>query len=365
MVVFVFSFSEKKHHPSVYKAINLFIFISFSCLFGLRDTNSGTDTAYYAYAFENFNSIDLYWEVGFSKLTELILFFTDSSRVYLFLLTVLSILPVVLGAQIAFPKSDLSLSVIVLVLIFSSFSTFDLLTNGLRQGLAIAICFLSLMIFIRGHTKLSITVMFIAVFFHTSIIIVCAVFLLAFSIRKLRLTKQLLVVSVCLFSGVVLFGGSVSSSILYLVELTPQKDQFFMSRKIIGGLEHYSTLKIGSISSLNLLGLISTLAPLLLPIFIYNFLAKASDLRWDTLFIVYCLLVIVSLLMADQAYSYRYIYLSALISPVLFVYSMYKNNGIPLNFRTKSAAIIIASFIYALLFVWSSKQADHYSFGIL
>ena len=70
-----------KFNSRIYFSLAAFMTLFFIVLYGLRGSDSGTDTPVYLSAFQNHDYI---FDWGFSLLTYLVHFFTESSAVYLF-----------------------------------------------------------------------------------------------------------------------------------------------------------------------------------------------------------------------------------------------------------------------------------------
>ncbi|MCZ1179757.1 EpsG family protein [Acinetobacter pittii] len=143
----------------------------------IRSSSVGTDTVNYTYNFErSLNS--MYYdfnngmELGYQLLEYIILTCTDN---YFWLFLISSIV-VVLSYLITIKK--LSINYFYSIFIFITFGFYTFFFNGLRQGLAMSICFLGLPYLLEKRIIPYFTVVFIASMFHISALIMIPIYLL-------------------------------------------------------------------------------------------------------------------------------------------------------------------------------------------
>ena len=105
------------------------------------------------------------------------------------------------GAFLITEKDEKNLSLLILITFYSSFYFFDILTNVLRQGVGLSLCFFGIALYFRNLKLLSIVFILVAVFFHKSIFILAILFLIAINLTKYKFVKN----SALLFSCVLFF----------------------------------------------------------------------------------------------------------------------------------------------------------------
>ena len=121
-------------HVLLQKYWGLIACLLLGCLIGLRSFDSGTDTLTYVKYFESVTNNPSSLEPGFYLYTLAFNLF-DSQTAYIFSLSVLPLLFVYLAAV----RFDVSRPALVVCLFISFVPGIDLITNGLRQGLALSL----------------------------------------------------------------------------------------------------------------------------------------------------------------------------------------------------------------------------------
>lgn len=145
-------------------------------------TDSGTYTAayiqkYYPYEYGFHKDI----EYGYQLIDSLILSFSYN-YVWLFLITSIIVIPAYL-----FTIKKISINYLYSILIFITFGFYTFFFNGLRQGIAMAICFFGLPYLIQKRVICYSLVVFIASLFHMSALIMLPLYFLVNSKIKIEL----------------------------------------------------------------------------------------------------------------------------------------------------------------------------------
>ena len=156
------------------------------CLLAFRDETVGVDTQGYVYKFKYIFPImdyeqfmDYRFEIGFKILTKIISVFTENEHIYLFIIALLSIIPVALLIYKHSKLPFLSFSLYV------SLNYYAFTFSGLRQAIAYGIIFISYnYICEKKIMKFALSVI-LASFFHKSALI----FLPAYFFSNLKINK--------------------------------------------------------------------------------------------------------------------------------------------------------------------------------
>lgn len=146
---------------------------------GLRDLRVGVDTIRYAEVFQNLEQYNRHWEPGFELLMRIIHVFTSNPHVFVFIIAVLSIVP------IGFVLYRLSQYPYFSWLVYIGMYYFTFTFSGLRQCTAMAMLFLAFYFLVRDKALVSLLLILLAVSFHTSALVFLPVlFLRKHVVRK-------------------------------------------------------------------------------------------------------------------------------------------------------------------------------------
>lgn len=183
---------------SLYLYVYFFIFTSIISYFiANRDLNNVADTMNYANNFLTKTNMDFRYEVLFDLVTYFIRLFTDNFIFYFFILNfILNFL--ILKISIMFSRIFGFNQLIFFIFFFNLFIFsswyYSASTNGLRQGLALAICYYSFVGYLVYESKIRASFLFLAsCFFHYSnFLILPFIFLYRLSLNKIFFLLNLL-----------------------------------------------------------------------------------------------------------------------------------------------------------------------------
>ncbi|MBH0044856.1 EpsG family protein [Pseudoalteromonas sp. NZS11_1] len=338
------------------KFLAVYVTLFFVLFYGMRGETVGSDTAYY---FHVFNSIDdVFIEPGFSIFIKLVRFFTTDGSVFLFSATFASALFFFLGALKLTHNSDNVKLPLFILFVFTSFATFDLYINAIRQGLGLSLFFFAATFFLVDKNKKSflffLLLSALAILVHYSIAILLLAFLLAIFFRNSdKALKVILLLNIFLFV-LCLLGVDLVSSFVNIIRNVSFLNSNFVFRKVINALSVYSELDKGSINNLNLLGKLQLLAPLIILNLMYF---KTRVVPNDRVFFLLCSYILaIYFLFAQQAYSFRYLYLMNFYiqySILILLFSSLKM----FNLNVKLTLSIVISMVFSFVFLWNTKQA--------
>ncbi len=220
--ILLFIYNEKNKKLDGFLSLTIFLFSIF--FLGLRDIDSGRDTESYLYVFEHLNIFSTYWDKTFVFFTYLSSLVGDK-YFYIVLNVLIQLLFVYIGAHLLNIKSKS----IVLLAYISFMPGFDMLTNGLRQGLSSS---LIMIVFILAYIKNKIPKIsiFSALLMHKSVLYYLFYYF-AEKLMKNKLTSRLFnILFVAIFSLIVLWhfiDYSSSLAELFSSILLPLNDSSF------------------------------------------------------------------------------------------------------------------------------------------
>ncbi|WP_180052118.1 EpsG family protein [Acinetobacter sp. YH12099] len=178
----------------------LFVLVTF---FSIRNFSVGTDTVVYTDKFRNSLSAHYYEfnpeiELGYQFIEYSLLNITDN-YLWLFFTSALFVISIYL-----FVIKRFSNNYILSVFIYITFGFYTFLFNGLRQGIAMAVCFLALPYLINKNKLKYFLLIVIASLFHTSAWVMLPFYFLVH--MKLRLEYKMLItfLSSFLISGILI-----------------------------------------------------------------------------------------------------------------------------------------------------------------
>ncbi len=145
---------------------------------GLRDLHVGVDTIRYAEVFQYLEQYNRHWEPGFVLLMRIVHVFTSNPHVFVFIVAVLSIVPV------GFVLYRLSQYPYFSWLVYIGMYYFSFTFSGLRQCTAMAILFLAFYFLVKDKVLLPLLLILLAASFHISAFIFLPVLLLRKHVMK-------------------------------------------------------------------------------------------------------------------------------------------------------------------------------------
>lgn len=296
-------------------ALSVTICFLFSIIYGSRDINSGTDTSRYYQLYNNimqesYSSTDLFFW-AFTKAMRLL----KSPEFYIYTITLAQLILLFL-AGVRLKIRNLSLYILSYV---SFLPGFDLMTNGLRQGLALSVVVFALSF---DHARVSRSM---GIFFATQLHKSAWIFLPFLLLRKAKEKYRKIVVAlvVCLFVYS-LFGLDISNIIRFLMDIG--KANNLWGSVLLSKLYIYSTLSSGVLSGemrMLFLGL-----SILLFLFSYYFSNKKDD-GSEVWFLFGSTIQILFLIMNKSAYSYRFFYIAYPLYIISISISLNKQKVLP------------------------------------
>lgn len=154
----------------------ILIFIFFSIVIGMRTYDSGSDTLTYLYYFnalgENNDASVRSLDLGFGSITRLLYYINSESWFYLFSIFSLTFV------TFFFANRKVSTYLSSYFVCFIAFLVgLDLISNGIRNGLALAFCFAFFICILRDRAYLSILWLILAICIHSSSMIYLVFFL--------------------------------------------------------------------------------------------------------------------------------------------------------------------------------------------
>ena len=203
----LFFYNERTDRKKFNKLFTIVFFISLLLLIGFRHPSMGHDLRYgssngYLGSFDIIGSMSwpevlrikifLNYERGFIIFCKLISFICHNTQFFLFISAFLSLFPIFL---FIYKKSE---NVIMSSVIYMGVPAFLIIYSGIRQGIAIGLCFFALLFLKEKNGKWNIIgfilIVLLAGTFHSS----AFMFLIALPLYYLRLNKTARWLSVCL-----------------------------------------------------------------------------------------------------------------------------------------------------------------------
>ncbi|WP_180056315.1 EpsG family protein [Acinetobacter sp. YH12227] len=164
-------------------------------LFSLRNISVGVDTNAYTLNYKNHNNVyvngfleDI--EIGYQILDRTVIYFTYN---YFWLFLISSVIVISLYL---YTLKKISPNYSISVFLYISLGYYTFFFNGLRQGIALALCFFSLKYLFRKEFLKFLLVVFIASLFHKSALIVIPIYFLSL----LKISEYYKVISCFIFS---------------------------------------------------------------------------------------------------------------------------------------------------------------------
>jgi len=344
----------------IYFSVAAFMTLLFIVLYGLRGGDSGADTHVYLSAFQNH---EYSWGWGFSLLTYLVHFFTESNAVYLFSIAFLSLWLIFSGAFLITEKDEKNLSLLILITFYSSFYFFDILTNVLRQGVGLSLCFFGIALYFRNLKLLSIVLILVAVFFHKSIFVLVILFLIGINLAKYKFVKKNILFFSCVMFFLSVVGVEFFAIAVEALNSLSRLPGFSFISIITESMTFYAGSAEGSFSALNSFGATVQIISILVPALLYHYAFYRVKYKYDSLYILYNLLVCFYAIVMNNSYSFRYTYLFLTLSPLLLVFSVNKIAGAR-YYKVVMPAYVMVCSLYFLLRVVLSENAALFSYDV-
>lgn len=240
-----------------------------------------------------------------------------------------------IGLRLIFSSNKLFLTALSLFVLTSTFVL--LYTNVIRQGLALALIILSIGFFIKNYRFSGYLLLFLAIFSHTSAIIIMAIFI---AVRFFKIPKAFWFWSLILVPFSPLVFLIMMDSITLLGPLFSKVESF--SNKNYNNALVYIKVAILYISLL----------------LFYFFGARRSlfeDERYFFIFKIFSLIVsVVVFTLPVLLLSSRYLYYASAFLPVLYTFVLYHKPNI-FNLTTRFYMGFIVTLIFGM-FVYSFKS---------
>lgn len=326
----------------IFVLFSLIVIAVFSAVYGLRDFSSGTDSYIYAYSYigKNYNG----WEAGYVLWLKALQLIGSSWQVYFLLSTVLVFVLLACASYNIYKSSGSSLLATISLLLFScSFVSFDLYTNGLRQGLAMTVAILCVSYYVRGGAKVAFFLSLLAPLFHSIYLVFSFSFLMAILLsRRFRFVSYLLLAISTISLISVMYGFDwlkIASSVL---------SEIGLYESVEDKLDYYSKIKKGSLSELNFFGKMKVY--LILSAAMVSSLILTRSAREPNVFlsVLASMLVVIYVFLSGYAYSYRVLYIVSSISPFLIISLM---QVVMLTTKSKCLTQVASGFVVALCFL--------------
>jgi hypothetical protein len=313
ILAIAFLLDNRKISGGVFFCFSLTAAIIFGILYGLRDYTSGTDSYVYAVAYE---SGDFHrWEPGYVFWLRFLRLFSEGYQVYFAVETFLKLGLLIWSAYNVSKVVGYSLGALFLLLVLYSFTSFDLFTNGLRQGLAMTVAILGASFYFCGRYRLALITTALTPFFHLSYLLYLFCYLLAQSYFRKSSVVRYCLIALSSLSFISIFLGA---NWLAIFEPFLLKIGSYIGRET--NISVYSEMTIGSFASLNMNGRLQVLAILGSSLFALAVINR-SKLNFDNfLIVIVSILIFFYGLVAHLAYSYRFLYLVTSLSPFLVVW---------------------------------------------
>jgi len=325
----------------------LFLYL-FSIFIGFRSLNSGVDTISY---FNYFNAIllgeqtDFSFEKGFELFTY-VLTVIGNAEFYVFLLSFLQLLLLLISARILKIKNNL----IVLVLFLSFLPGLDMLTNGVRGGLALALGLPILIITAVNRNKFKI-LNFIPMIIHSSYGIIALISLLINKFSSVKLNIFLFIANIILFAMWL---------ILTPLSLLGYLETFSSDSGLIGKLVRYLLIdkQLMSLSVKLYFMFVSISFSVIYFLCLKLNRAVYSDVRLTRIVFITLAGQFLYALISFSEYSYRFMYLVYPLQILMLSYVVDK-------YMSGSARNILIFFICALGISLTYSTKTFYSFELL
>lgn len=351
-------FFVKNNKSSTYCIIPFALYIFLLFFYGLRSSDSGTDTENYLIMLHNLD-YNSRIEPLFLVALHVLKMFTLNNQMTIFLLY---IIPVSIIFYTVIKIYSLKNTCIILFLITFSFSFFDLSSNIIRQFWASSFWLLGLSYFVmpRKKTILGSILIICSILFHYSYIIPSGIlfFLLVLNNRisiKFDYFLLLFLMIMSLFSifKIDLFTTIISSLVDILAQIVnslgAQSAASFL--RLINRYGYNITTQ-GSLNEVTIIPLIIEIFTILIPFYIYVFFCKKSE-RGYLVARFFALMSLTYLILGYQSMSYRYSYMALVVLPLIW-----GEINIGLNKYNRVIAIIVVPISY--VYFWFRVNYLHF-----
>ncbi len=333
ILFFVFGLNEvggnRKVNSSYIFCITVILIVAGLKIKGSTDYSSYK--SFYEYVDGSFSFYSFY-EPGFQLFSLIIKGFGAGFVMYYFLFTCVSI-----GTKaLIFRKLCPYLFPALLIYLCGLFFERD--NDGIRQGMSIAFCFLSLYFLFENKKMGFIISIIIAISFHYT----SAVFLLSYFLDKVKVKNRTIAIVVAIFTGLCIMHLSLSSIFINYIPL----------EVTVIKLQQYSNSEASATMGLSI-GLLFRIGILLTFMHLRNKM-KIEDRHYIILRNGFAISILMSLAFNDfiliaHRLPYAFRELQIIIVPYLFTAIKQRNNRI--------AALFIV-FIYSILLLWRFLNGD-------
>lgn len=207
----------RRHSVNLEKKNNMalaFFFIMLTVLVMLRHESVGNDTNNYIHYFDKFSKIS--WinvgkesiEVGFSFFNKIVSLFTNTSRIYL------SIMAILTSVMIYPTYKRLCVDSSLTIVLFVTMSTFVMMFSGIRQMFAVAIGFVAY----EFTRKKRLIPFLIAVFVATSFHLSAFMLFFMYPIFCAKITKKWLIAVVPILLVILVFNNEIFTFLILFIE---------------------------------------------------------------------------------------------------------------------------------------------------
>lgn len=346
----IISVSIIRKKDSYIYLFNCIVIISiYSVIFGLRGVHTVGDSLNYMRLFSGIDSISSL-EIGFKYFIEIFRNFTDNFVFFNFFISSITISIVFYSYYVIFGKYSIY-TMSSLIFLFSLFSTFDLMSNTIRQGLAISIFSLGMVLVVEKENRVGYLFCLLSVFFHSSTIILLLIFISVKTFRLLYINKLFLLGIVSVFILLAFFKISFFSQIKEILPSSSNEYISFLINKILsyGGRDN----KYGSLFELNIIGFFVKVLPFYIPIVLYSILFKKYNYKSDIYYYILCFSSLCYLVVSDFAYSFRFIYITQTLIPIVLIFCFFK---LKKNVFAYMIFTYIMCIVISLYVIWLSPN---------
>lgn len=223
LLIILMSFIGKYNHTKNNKKLTIILFSLIILVIGLRSTSMGNDLQGYIYSYRISADLSLKnfiimrkdnYEIGFIIFIKVLSLINSNPNFFLFMCTAASVLPV---AYCVFKTKTNSFLAIITYMAVPSFL---MLYSGLRQSIALGICFYSILFVKEKKLKPFVITVLIAYLFHSSALL----FLISYPVYWYRVNPKfrpytlLIIVIIYIFrSELYLMLGSLLFDSVYMV----------------------------------------------------------------------------------------------------------------------------------------------------
>lgn len=193
------NFVKKNYNKYINYFVLLFLLVPYLLLFGLRNSDVGTDTINYILSYENIkdspiSELDSIKDIGYVLYVKLISIFDLEANQFIFSMSLLYLSLIFVFIKIIDNKNKV---LILLILIsFPFFRSFGI--NILRQGISIILMLIGILLFQKKIKKKAYLAIVLALLFHISTLLILLFYLGSKRIKKIKVGIIIYICSVFL-----------------------------------------------------------------------------------------------------------------------------------------------------------------------